>query len=577
MTEETITLKGAQATISVERGNNLKALLLLALVSFTGIFLYSTFFGAYEDDYTETLSLFPGSTTDLLQSIIWYFKTGLQGRPLSWAMNATLDHLLGRSLNLEYSYLAGWAIFTLNAYLIFNLLKKILNQNAAIIGALFLLLLPFDLSKPILMHRAFVYLSMTFLLAGLNLSKSGSKWLQWFAYPVAYLSLVTWEGFYLPFLFAPLLWFEKSKRWVLRAGLHVIIWIAILGVTLFVRYLSGEDRVVALAGGGQEMLGRMLMAVLIGPAAAATATVTRPVEALLHAEPTSLLLGLFAAVAIFYFLAGSKQFPSAGPRPVDLKFVAAMVGGIAAVLFPYVLMYRPGYFPPNTVIGRLSAVHAPAEPGFCIMISGLYFVMERLLNRFRVLVVSLFAAFFGCLMAFSLHIQKTEYVEGWLAERQIWTEIGALVPDVKEGMHVIVDIRDLPSSQMFQPVWLDSAYESLEQLFVFPKEWNHPPSLSGLYWWCGYDKTADSVTLKEPSWVPDIWPTLRSGNFILLREQHGELQRVDGPVDIFGITLTPKPSEPAPPLKLTSVGRRLLRAKDSRDWPLLRGEVFYPK
>jgi hypothetical protein len=315
-------------------------------------------------------------------------------------LNAVLDHLLGHSLSLEYSYLAGWLIFTLNANLIFTLLKKVLNQNAAMVGALFLLLLPFDLSKPILMHRAFVYLSMTFLLAGLNLSKSGLKWLQWLAYPVAYLSLVTWEAFYLPFLFAPLLWFEKSKRWVLRAGLHVIIWITILGATLFVRYLSGENRVVALAGGGQGTLGRMLMAVLIGPAAAATATVTRPAEALLHAEPTSLLLGLFAAAAIFYFLAGSKQSPGAGPRPVDLKFVAAMVGGIAAVLFPYVLMYRPGYFPPNTTIGRLSAVHAPAEPGFCILVSGLYFVMERLLNRFRILVVSLFAGFFGCLMAF---------------------------------------------------------------------------------------------------------------------------------------------------------------------------------
>jgi hypothetical protein len=552
-------------------------LLLLALVSFTGIFLYSTFFGVYEDDYTETLNLFPGSTTEFLDYVIFYLKTGPQGRPISWALNAVLDHLLGHSLSLEYSYLAGWLIFTLNAYLIFTLLKKVLDQNAAIIGALFLLLLPFDLSKPILMHRAFVYLSMTFLLAGLNLSKSGSKWLQWLAYPVAYLSLVTWEGFYLPFLFAPLLWFEKSKRWVLRAGLHVIIWIAILGVTLFVRYLSGENRVLALAGGGQEMMGRMLMAVLVGSAAAATATVTRPAEALFHAEPTSLLLGLFAAAAIFYFLAGSKKVPSVGPRPVDLKFVAAMVCGIAAVLFPYVLMYRPGYFPPNTTIGRLSAVHAPAEPGFCILISGLYFVMERQLNRFRILVVSLFAGFFGCLMAFSLHIQKTEYVEGWLAERQIWTQIGALVPDVKEGMHVIVDLTNLPSSQMFQPFWLNSACASLDQLFVFPKAWKHPPSLNGLYSWCDYEKTADSVTLKVPSWAPDAWPTLRSGNFILLREQNGELQRVDGPVDIFGITLTPKPSEHAPPLRLTSVGQRLLRVKDSQDWPLLHGELFYPK
>jgi hypothetical protein len=68
-----------------------------------------------------------------------------------------------------------------------------------------------------------------------------------------------------------------------------------------------------------------------------------------------------------------------------------------------------------------------------------------------------------------------------------------------------------------------------------------------------------------------------SGNFILLREQNGELQRVDEPVDIFGVTLTPKPQEPAPALKLTSLGRRLLMPKDSRDWPLLHGAVPYPE
>jgi len=578
MPEETINLKQPHTAIGVERGNNLKVLLLLALVSFAGIFLYSTFFGVYEDDYTETLTrILQERTPEFLAGVIGDLQTAQQGRPLSWALNRILDHPFRHSINLEYGYLAGWVIFTLNAYLIFTLLKKMLNQNAALVGALFLLLLPFDLSKPILMHRAFVYVSMTFLLVGLNLSKSGSRWLQWLAYPVAYLSLVTWEAFYLPFLFAPLLWFEKSKRWVIRAGLHVVIWIAILGLTLLVRYLSGEDRVVALAGGGQGMLGKMLIAVLIGPAAAATATVTRPAEALFHAEPTSLLLGLVAAVAVFHFLATVKQSPSVGPRPVDLKFLAAMVAGIAAVLFPYVLMYREGYFPPNTTIGRLSAVHAPAEPGFCILVSGFYFVMEHLLNRFRIVVNSLFAGFFGCLMAFSLHIQKTEYVEGWLAEREIWTQIRGLIPDVKEGMHVIVDVKDLPSSQMFPPWWLVGAFASLKKLFVFPKAWQNPPTLALLYSWCEYEKTADSVTLKEPSWRPDFWPTLRSGNFILLREQNGELQRVDDPVEIFGITLAPKPREPAPPLELTSLGRQLLRPKNSLDWPVLRGTFFFPK
>jgi hypothetical protein len=571
MPEETINLKEPQTTVSAERGNNLKALLLLALVSFTGIFLYCSFFGIYEDDYVEAFNIFSKSWGQFNDYVYyWCVLSAPQGRPLGWVLNALVSYALGHKGSLEYSYLAGWLILTLNAYLLFLLLKKTLNRDAAIIGALFLLLLPFDLAKAILMHRVFVYGSITFLLLGLNLSNSNSRWLQWLSYPVTYLCLVTWEGPYLTFLFAPILWFEKSKRWFIRTAVHIVIWAAMLGLTLWIRFVTGEDRAVALAGGGPETLQRMLTAVLVGPLTAATATIARPYEALLHAEPSSLLIGVFTCFAVFYFL---KTPPASRQEMLKPNLVVFIAGSLGAIFFPYVLMYRAEYFPPTVTIGRLSALHVPAEIGFCFLIASIYFLAQGLVPRFRILIQLFFAAFFGCLMAFSLHIQKSEYVEGWLAQRKLWTEIGNLIPDVREGMQVVVDPTGMPGAQMFPPWWLvGESRETLGQFFVFPKSWSVKPQVVGLFVNQGYHTTADSVTLETPPWSKQNWPVLRSGNFIFLREHDGELERVDDPVDFFGVKLTPKSREPASPLRLTALGARMLRAKNSQDWPILRKE-----
>jgi hypothetical protein len=580
MPEKTITPKAPRMTMSTQRVNNLKALLLLALVSFTGTYLYSTFFGIYEDDYVEAFNIFSQSWSEFTGYLYnWCFLAHPQGRPVGWILNAIICYFIGHKGGLEYSYLAGWLILTLNAYLLFLLLKKVLNRDAAIIGALFLLLLPFDLAKPILMHRVFVYSSITFLLLGLNLSNSNSRWLQWLSYPVAYLSLVTWEGPYLPFLFAPILWFEKSRRWVIRAGIHVGIWTAMLGLTFWIRLQTGEDRAADLAGGGSEMLHKMLIAVLVGPLSAATATIVRPYEALLHAEPNSLVIGAFTCFAIFWFLRASHPTPVLSRQDLlKPKLLVFIAGSLGAIFFPYVLMYRPDYFPPTVTIGRLSALHAPAEVGFCFLIASIYFLAEGFVPRFRRLIQFVFALFFGCLMAFSLHIQKSEYVEGWLDQRKLWTEIGNLVPDVSEGMHIVIDAEGIPNAQMFPIYWLngESVY-ALDQLFAFPKSWRTKPDVFGFFRYDDYEKTDDSVTLGVPPWSKRDWRVLRSGNFIFLRERNGELERVDEPVDFFGVKLTPKPREPAPALELTSVGRRLLMAKNSNDWPSLRNQVPNPR
>jgi hypothetical protein len=558
---------------------DLLALALLAVAAYAAIFLYSSLFGFYEDDYLLTINFFGLSWNTFTEYLKWCFFSAPQGRPIGWTFNALLAYLFQDKDSLELSYLGGWIVLTTNAFLVYKLVRKLLaHPRAAIVSGLFLLLLPFDLSKAILMHRAFVYLSMTFLLIGLNMWFSTVKVVKWLSYPVCFLCLLTWEGFFLPFLFAPLLQFNRNRKWIINAGIHVLCWVVLLSLSLVARYLAGEDRVGAMASGGSSMLVKMIQAALIGPATALSATALRPYEAAFHADWNSFAIGMFVFGLVLSYLWKVNLNEAHGLGRPRVWFLFFVLGAIGATVFPYILMYRPAYFPPNTTVGRLSVVHAPSEVGYCLLVGSVYYFLEARLGRAKPTLWVLFSLFFGLLTAFSVHIQKTEYVEGWLDEREIWRQIGDLAPDAREGTHVIVDLKGVPYAQMFGSYWLSGgATPNFQRFFVFPQDWKVKPDVNALSDWCGYERRSDGLLLKSPSWSSSSWPLLKDGNFILLRMENGELARVVEPTVIFGVKLTPKAKDHAPILQMTPLGRKLLDSRSSRDWPILRNELPYPK
>lgn len=185
-------------------------------------------------------------------------------------------------------------IVTCNAVLLYFILGRVIARPAAFVGSVTYLLLPVDLSKQILMLRGYLHFSMLFLLLALVLYGGGTARRKVVSYVMAALSLVTWEAFYLPFVVAPLLEVKPIRDKLRNFLIHVAIFPVPIVVRLLIRYLAGEQRVSEMAGGGFEMVLKMLAGMVIGPSTAAAAFFWRPLETFHYADSSAKVAGFLA-------------------------------------------------------------------------------------------------------------------------------------------------------------------------------------------------------------------------------------------------------------------------------------------
>ena len=547
----------------------------LGCVGFLANFVLCPFFGIYEDDYTEFIANLSFSRDRLLSYVQWCFSSCFQGRPLGWMLNGVLGYL-SKGDALTGGYLIGWLILTLNGLLIFLVLKRVIDARAAFIGALTYLLLPMDLSKQILMHRAFVHLSVTCLCLGLFFYVNREPRSKILSYLVASLSLIIWEGPYIAFLVAPVLESRTMREKIRNSVIHLLVFPIPILTALLLRYFSGEPRVTEMANSGGAMLWKMVQAMIVGPWTGLLMLIVRPVETLGYADAASKLVGLLAIL----FCAGAFTFlaRTATNRGNQVPIVWMALSALVAMSAPYILMYRPAYFPPNTSIGRLSAVHAGATLGYSLLTATIASALIKLWPRASSLWQPFVWLYFGLLVAFGFHVQETEYAEGWNAQKFIWQRLIAECSDVTEGGTILLDINGLPASQMFSSIWVVDAAggEALSQFVQFPRTWKRMPELNALYSWCQHSEADGFLVLQSPSWDESHWSKLTDGNFIFLRYQDGDIHRIVSPVTIFGKELVPKAITSAPALQLTTVGRQIFAQKTSNTWPFYRKAGYYP-
>ena len=564
-----------------ERKSTIKQSLLIALALLGFCFLanysLSGLFGVFEDDYLLFLNSQNWTFQAFSKYIHWAFRAAPQGRPLGWALNALVGFITNGD-HLDAAYMIGLLILTANAFVLYLVVRRCLDEKAAFIGAVTYLVLPCDLSKMILMHRAFVHLSMSCLLLGLFLFVNQSARSKLLGYVVAGMTLLIWEGFYIPFLFAPLLESLPLKARLRRLVVHGLIWGLTVGAVLLIRYATGEDRVAAMASGGGGMLVRMAQAVMIGPLTGLGTFVLRPWDALVDATAAPKEYGFWCAL-----LVGSVLFcivstnADTGASEIKAGIGWAFLGGLLAMVCPYVLMYRPGYFPPNITIGRLSCVHAPSGFGYSLLAAAVYAGVARGMRRSRNVLNVVAALYLGLLAVFSVHIQRSQYVQGWDYQKSVWKDIIALSADVEPQTTILVAIDGVPYSQMFGSLWLSGAAGvNFGRFVVLPKNWKTVPQVNAYYSWCEHVAKPDGMVLKSPSWSPQEWPIIRDGNFIFLQEINGRLVRKTEPVDLFGKMFFPKQPGPAPALQLTALGKRMIGDYDSANWRLLKDALPYP-
>jgi hypothetical protein len=557
------------------------AILSLPFLVFLHGYVLMSRFGIYEDDYFYILPTMSFTSLAEFLGYLWSMPTvvPLQGRPLGFFLNEIVSFIFDRSGHIETSYLAGWLIVSLNAVLIFLILRNCMGAAAGFMSAVFYIVFPADTSRMILMHRVFANLTLTFVLVSLALyqrQRTGSVIL---SYIIAGASVLVYESFYLLFGLAPVL-VRGPIQWR-RLIIHLLTIGLILAPVLLVRMISGESRSLQLVGGFQENLPKIVEAMCFGATTALVAYPLRAIDSLLHSNACQWLAILIAFAAIAIVLLTLKSGFAPPERPEEnlntTRWFILFSAGLFATMVAYVLAFRAPYFPPITVIGRLSGVHCAAAFGGA-MIVGLLF--ERLLSVSRMSAPAiLVSAFFPALIfGFGLEIQNEEYANGWDREKEFWNGVATEAGDIEEGGVILVDLRGYHAPIGLNSLWASlSADYSLPRLVRLPESWKIMPKLFGFLDWMPHHEEGNAIILESDFLPSQVWPRIEDGQFILLGFQDGVLRRITDKSLVLGKELTPKPATATKPLTLTPVGEKLLRPHQENQWFTLSGKTPFPE
>src|SRR5258708_35520843 len=158
-------------------------------------------------------------------------------------------------------YFLGFLVQSLNAFLLYHLLKKWLDRWSAILGGCLLILLPADTTHIFLEHSAQLHTSLTYLLVGL-LIKRTRLWP--LSYPVAALSLLSYETAFLPFIVFPLFLVDRKKR-IFQWLTHLIICARVLLTVFSIRLSLSDSRAGSVVSHPADTLCRMASSPSVRP------------------------------------------------------------------------------------------------------------------------------------------------------------------------------------------------------------------------------------------------------------------------------------------------------------------------
>src|SRR5258708_28569266 len=235
--------------------------LILACVVLFSLYVRVADYGFYEDDYWGIVPWFKTPVAELWGKTISHLETWPTGRPLNYILPKWFSWLGYHLAGVEGIYFLGFLVHSLNAFLIYLLLRKWLGHWAAILAGCLLVLIPSDTTRIFLLHSAHVHSSLTFLLIALLINRTRF----WAAsYPIAGLSLLSYETAFLPFIVFPLFFADRQKK-VSRWLLHLIGCGVVLAIVFGIRLHLGDARANSVISGPGEMLWKMVSSLWIGP------------------------------------------------------------------------------------------------------------------------------------------------------------------------------------------------------------------------------------------------------------------------------------------------------------------------
>ncbi len=539
------------------RRTNLLVLAFLALVIFFAFFLYWREMGLYEDDYAFIVPAINGDWQSIGTDIQRNFVTWPQGRPIGFSLSLLITGITFPLGGLPLTYLAAWAVATLNAFLCYLLFRRFGSTLFAFVGACVFALFPADTTHSFLTHAFGLHTALTFLLFAALVYFS--KW-RFFSYFVILGALLTYESAFLPFLGMPLLETPWNRQWARHASLHFFILAAVLAGDLILRRALGEGRVQTELVNPLSVVGRVLASLLLGPIVVLASFPYRALTPWLQLPDWTrgwvgfflilFLVGLalvaaHSGVRFSWRLFWSRSFRRV--REIGLSAISSAIhlrfglSALAIMALGYGLSFT--HYPPFALEGRATSVHLGATLGGSLFVGWLITLCFQLAERMRAesIAIAVCAVFFASLAAFGLVVQR-DFVSSWKYQKEIWRDVVELAPDLEEGIVVLVTPRNVPFIRfIYGDDWAEVLI--LENLFMFPKAWQ-PHLPMRLTWpenWQDYvSSTPDGIVFDPPGRPVENVP-LESGKVIWLELEPGKSSRRSGSLAIQGQTILLKP------------------------------------
>jgi hypothetical protein len=530
------------------------AALVLACVVLFAHYVRVADYGFYEDDYWGIVPFFKTPLNELWNVTVWLLQHWLTGRPLNHILPRWFSWLGYHLAGVQGIYFLGFLVHSTNAFLVYLLLRRWLGQWAAVLAGCLFVLMPADTTRIFLLHSAHVHTSLTFLLLGL-LVRQTRFW--WASYPIAGLSLLSYETAFLPFIIFPLFFVDPRKR-ISRRLFHLSCCATVLAIVFAIRLYLGDSRATSLISDKAEMLWRMFSSLWIGPETCLRILVKAAVAAP-HGQPPFAFL--FGALVVLLFIVLPKLIKErAWTEPVDRpRIVNVFFAGLASWIFAYALTLVN--YPPTQETGRLTSTHVAAVFGLtcAIAAAAAYFRSFRGFSLRTVVTVSM-SLFVGWLTLYSFRIQSG-FADAWTQERLFWQQVLQLCPDIT------------PKTRIFL-----FGHEGRRNPFILANSWADPFVLGDTFAWKDspllfyYDGAGQAADIRfangQVTWKPQWWgdkrETLDLSDIIILQDDGDNLTRIgeftipEVPFPLQTKKLADAPPHPSP-APLTEFGHLLLK------------------
>lgn len=454
---------------------------LLAAVFFTHFLLINDF-GLYEDDYAQ--AYFVNADKDLSDAI--EFASVDIARPVGRFLRASLSYIGSALGGIVAIYFIAYLIVSLNAVLVYLIIRHLAPGFVALAGAMVFCLYPADTTKTLLTHAFHLQTGLSFILLGIFLYQKGRRVSP---YILGFLSLLTYEPTILPLLAAPFLKQKKEQKIGKEILINIAAIFALIVLVLAYRNFAGEVRVTGLESFYPlDLITRILVAMGVGPLTSSAMFLYRPYTVFLEGN---IYTGVFIAIFfIITFLFLKRYVPEAVeadklnisvqtkrlPFQINIRYLKAyepafrlFITGIVLWSLSYLFAFSNEHWPPVEINNRTTSVHFAATVAASLAMAGIIwiaYIFFWVTKKKPMLFVALISAYFSVLAGFSFIVQQ-DYALSWTNQKNFWGQVIKLTPDI-DADKVVFFVAN-------------RKYYSRQTKYIFNYSWGDVIVLSTLY------------------------------------------------------------------------------------------------